>query len=84
MKRRRARGQRGRSRLSVADGHIDQRRHRVGWIHRIRQQHGVVHRAAQRDTLRRQRMKRQLPIVRLLGHLGVFQQSAKLGREFET
>ena len=69
------------ARLAVARGHIGQRLRGVGGIERVGEQHGVVHRAAQRNALLAEHMQRQLPVVRALGNGGVFKQRAQLRRQ---
>ena len=78
--RRSPRRERGRRSLRVARRHVGQRLRGVRWIQRIREQHRVVHRPAQRNSLRSQQMERGLPIVCLLGNGLVFQQCAQLLR----
>ncbi len=81
MNRRSRRRQRRRRALAVARGHVGQRLRRVRGIQRIRKQHGIVHRAAQRHAESVQHVQRQLPIVHALGHGCIFKQRAQFGRQ---
>jgi hypothetical protein len=78
MNRRRARGQRGRRRLIVARRHIGQRLRGVRGIQRVREQHGVVHRAAQRNSLRLSTCSASFQSC-TLGNGRIFKQRAQLG-----
>ena len=65
----------------VARRHIGQRLRGVRRIERVGEQHGVVHRAAQRYALRREQMESGLPIVGLLGDRCIFKQCAQFARQ---
>ena len=54
-------------------GHIGQRLRGVRGIECVREQHGVIHCAAQRDTKPAQNMQSQLPIMHPLGDRRVLQ-----------
>ena len=84
MNRRSRRRQRRWRRLTVARGHIGQRLRCVRGVQRVREKHGVVHRAAQFDAHFAENVKGELPVVNALGDGSVFEKCTQFGRERQT
>jgi len=74
-------GQRRRRCVTIARRHVGERLRRIGWIQRVRKQHGVVDGAAQFDTQPIEYVQRELVVVDTLGDCGVIEERAQFGRE---